>query len=59
MTDQIAFFDSHLHIIDPRFPLTPNNNYLPEPFTAEMYRQRVSNFKLTGGAIVSGSLSSL
>lgn len=25
-------FDSHLHIIDPAFPLVPNKGYLPGPF---------------------------
>ena len=30
-------FDAHCHIIDSRFPLVPNNGYLPEPFTVEDY----------------------
>ncbi|HSA40245.1 MAG TPA: 2-pyrone-4,6-dicarboxylate hydrolase, partial [Mycobacterium sp.] len=28
-------FDAHLHIVDPRFPLVPNDGYLPpeDPLT--------------------------
>lgn len=55
MHNEIEFFDSHLHIIDPSFPLVPNNTYLPAPFTSEDYLKAVDNYKLMGGAIVSGS----
>lgn len=58
-------FDSHLHIIDPKFPLYENQGYLPEPFTVEDYQSKLSEYTLseykfsqyniTGGAIVSGS----
>ena len=48
-------FDAHLHIIDPRFPLIPNQGYLPESFTCRDYRQRLSGYDLAGGAVVSGS----
>lgn len=54
-------FDAHLHIIDPGFPLTANDGYLPDPFTAADYRQRIESLpdsvgmELTGGAVVSGS----
>ena len=48
-------FDSHLHIIDPRFPLVPNNGYLPNAFTVEDYRARVKALPVVGGAVVSGS----
>lgn len=51
----IRFFDAHLHIIDPRFPLQENNGYLPDPFTVEDYRNRVSSLGVVGGAVVSGS----
>src|SRR5262245_11758162 len=51
----MKIFDSHLHIIDPRFPLMANNGYLPETFTCLDYLQRTSGFALTGGAVVSGS----
>lgn len=48
-------FDAHFHIIDPRFPLVPNSGYLPEPFTAADYLNRVTDLHVTGGAVVSGS----
>jgi predicted TIM-barrel fold metal-dependent hydrolase len=48
-------FDSHLHIIDPRFPLVPNDGYLPPPFTCADYARRTAVFDLAGGAVVSGS----
>ena len=48
-------FDSHLHIIDKRFPLVENNGYIPEEFTCNDYLNKVSGFNLIGGAIVSGS----
>lgn len=48
-------FDAHFHIIDPRFPLVPNNGYLPDPFTAVDYRERAETLGVTGGAVVSGS----
>lgn len=48
-------FDTHLHIIDDRFPLVPNNGYLPDPFTCEDYRDRMKGYALAGGAVVSGS----
>jgi predicted TIM-barrel fold metal-dependent hydrolase len=48
-------FDSHFHIIDPLFPLTPNEGYLPPPFTADAYLREVRDLGIAGGAIVSGS----
>lgn len=48
-------FDGHLHIIDSRFPLIPNQGYLPDAFTVEDYLKRTSTLNLTGGAVVSGS----
>jgi len=48
-------FDAHLHVIDPRFPLVPNQGYLPEPFTVDDYRQRTADLCIVGGAVVSGS----
>lgn len=53
----LRLFDAHLHIIDPRFPLTPNQGFLPEPFTAADYRVRVASLPgaVVGGAVVSGS----
>lgn len=48
-------FDAHLHIIDPRFPLIPDDGYVPDPFPVEAYRQRVAALDVRGGAVVSGS----
>ena len=48
-------FDAHFHIIDPRFPLVPNQGYLPEAFTAQDYRAQMAGYDLRGGAVVSGS----
>ncbi|RII26771.1 MAG: 2-pyrone-4,6-dicarboxylate hydrolase [Geobacter sp.] len=48
-------FDTHLHIIDSRFPLVPNNGYLPGQFTCEDYLDRMKGYELVGGAVVSGS----
>lgn len=48
-------FDSHFHIIDRRFPLTPNNGYLPDDLTCNDYLTQVSGYDLRGGAVVSGS----
>lgn len=50
-----GLFDSHLHIIDPRFPLTANQGFLPGPFTVADYRAAVAELTIRGGAIVSGS----
>jgi predicted TIM-barrel fold metal-dependent hydrolase len=51
----IRVFDSHFHIIDHRFPLVPNNGFIPEEFTCEDYLERTKGLLLTGGAVVSGS----
>jgi predicted TIM-barrel fold metal-dependent hydrolase len=48
-------FDSHLHIIDARFPLIPNQGYLPANFTCDDYLRATGSFHLAGGAVVSGS----
>ncbi len=48
-------FDSHLHIVDERFPLVPNNGYLPERFACADYLERTRHLNLVGGAVVSGS----
>lgn len=53
--NRFRLFDSHFHIIDDRFPLVPNQGYLPDPFSAKDYLARTSNYDLAGGAIVSGS----
>ncbi len=51
----MKIFDSHFHIINPKFPLVKNNGYLPPDFTAESYREKVIDLGIIGGAIVSGS----
>jgi predicted TIM-barrel fold metal-dependent hydrolase len=48
-------FDAHFHIVDPRFPLVPNNGYLPAPYTCDMYRAAAQSLGIAGGAVVSGS----
>lgn len=52
---QFQLFDSHFHIIDRRFPLKPNNGYLPYDLTCSDYRAQTIQYDLRGGAIVSGS----
>ena len=48
-------FDAHFHIIDPRFPLVPNQGFLPEPYTVADYLAVAEPLGITGGAVVSGS----
>jgi predicted TIM-barrel fold metal-dependent hydrolase len=48
-------FDAHFHVIDPRFPLVPNRGYLPERYTVSDYRERMEEYDLRGGAVISGS----
>lgn len=38
MIDRLRVFDSHLHVIDPRFPLAENEGFLPPPFSVDDYR---------------------
>ena len=58
-TPHIPVFDSHFHIIDQRFPLVPNQGYLPGDFTCADYLQRTAGLALAGGAVVSGSFQAL
>lgn len=51
----MKIFDSHFHIINPKFPLVENNGYLPPDFTVENYKESVKDYGIVGGAIVSGS----
>ena len=55
MLSQFPVFDSHLHIINERFPLIANNGYLPTEFTCSDYLQRIEPYRLCGGVVVSGS----
>ena len=52
---RLPLFDAHLHVIDPRFPLIPDNGYLPPVFTVSDYRSRTRDLAVVGGAVVSGS----
>jgi predicted TIM-barrel fold metal-dependent hydrolase len=52
---RFPLFDSHFHIINSCFPLTPNNGYLPDDLTCSDYREQLAKYDLRGGAIVSGS----
>lgn len=56
---RLPIFDAHLHIIDARFPLVPNQGYVLEPFTVADYRQRTADLRVLGGAVVSGSFQGL
>lgn len=51
----LKIFDSHFHIIDGRFPLTPSKGYIPDSFTCDDYMDRMKIYNLAGGAVVSGS----
>lgn len=48
-------FDAHFHIVDPAFPLVPNDGYVPDPFDVGDYRRASSSLEVIGGAVVSGS----
>ncbi|WP_353738281.1 hypothetical protein [Peribacillus asahii] len=53
----MKMFDSHLHIINPKFPLIENQGFMPDAFTHQDYLHSIKNLNLDvmGGAIVSGS----
>ncbi|ARU31582.1 2-pyrone-4,6-dicarboxylate hydrolase [Sulfuriferula sp. AH1] len=55
MNSHAHVFDSHFHIIDPAFPLVPNNGYLPDPFTTSDYLVMARSLGVVGGVVVSGS----
>ncbi|NRB40738.1 MAG: amidohydrolase family protein [Pseudomonadales bacterium] len=55
MFDEYPLFDSHMHIIDKKFPLIPNNGYLPPEFDYKEYLKKMASYKLCGGVVVSGS----
>lgn len=52
---RMKFFDAHLHIIDPQYPLVENEGYLPPDFTVEDYLNRVKDLNVAGGVVVSAS----
>jgi predicted TIM-barrel fold metal-dependent hydrolase len=51
----MKIFDTHLHIIDKRFFLIPNQGYLPDYFSCKDYLESVNSLNVVRGAIVSGS----
>jgi predicted TIM-barrel fold metal-dependent hydrolase len=57
VADQLvqSVFDSHFHVVDPRFPLIPNDGYLPDAFDVQAYLHATNGLDVTGGAVVSGS----
>ena len=55
MLDRIRIFDAHFHIIDYRFPIIPNEGYMPDTFTVEDYLDFFRDIKLIGGVVVAGS----
>ena len=55
MVSQLKIFDAHFHIIDPTFPLTENQEFLPEAFTAKDYAVWMKKLGIFGGALASGS----
>ena len=48
-------FDTHFHIIDPRFPVMENQGFLPPVFTVEDYRERTAGLNVKGGTVIAGS----
>lgn len=48
-------FDAHFHVIDPRFPLVPNQGYLPGRYLCRDYLERTEDYQLVGGVVVSAS----
>lgn len=48
-------FDTHLHIIDPDYPLVENNGFMPDPFSVQDYQEHIEGLGIAGGAVVSGS----
>jgi len=48
-------FDSHFHIIDPRFPLVADSGFLPQEFLCAHYQAHAKQLNIVGGAVVSGS----
>ncbi len=51
----MKIFDAHFHVIDPRFPVVPNEGFVPERFTVRDYLRVAEPLGVVGGAVVSGS----
>lgn len=50
-----AVFDTHFHIIDPRFPVMENQGFLPPVFTVDDYLSRTAGLGVKAGTVVAGS----
>jgi predicted TIM-barrel fold metal-dependent hydrolase len=48
-------FDTHFHIIDPRFPVMENQGFLPPVFTVDDYLARTAGLNIRAGTVVAGS----
>lgn len=48
-------FDTHFHIIDPRFPVMENQGFLPPVFTVDDYRARTAGLGVEAGTVIAGS----
>ena len=48
-------FDTHFHIIDPRFPVMENQGFLPPVFTVDDYRARTAGLGIQAGTVIAGS----
>ena len=48
-------FDTHFHIVEPRFPVLENQGFLPPRFTVEDYLERTAGLGIGGGTVVAGS----
>lgn len=48
-------FDTHFHIIDPRFPVMENQGFLPPEFTTADYEERTAGLNIKAGTVVAGS----
>jgi predicted TIM-barrel fold metal-dependent hydrolase len=53
----MKLFDCHFHVVDPRFPLIPNEGFLPDSFTCADYLRRTARLGVVGGCVVSGSFN--
>ena len=54
-----SVFDTHFHIIDPRFPVMENQGFLPPVFTVDDYRARIAGLGIDGGTVVAGSFQGM
>src|SRR5688572_1202838 len=48
-------FDTHFHIIDPRFPVMENQGFLPPVFTVDDYLARTAGLGVAAGTVIAGS----